>query len=242
VKKLILATFLCLGGHFFALQAGTPPSSTSNTLYQERLKAAQKAQTQPQKPKQPTTTPQKTLLPPAQPLSVSEEGLYTDPGIVAFQDGKWVGSDHLYNISSNISINVEVVKPPNFNINITEAALKERIAAIFRTAGITPQAEPQQDLPPLPLFHMIVFIYPIPNGIVACCDGRLFEAVTLDRVRLQKGVTWQAITWNKQNLLVSALEQGPEQINQSVDTIATLFTDRYKYFLNLKMQIDKQSQ
>jgi hypothetical protein len=253
VKAILFITVIGVG-MCFGLQAATttPPSSTTNTLYQQKLQEAQKAQTTtPTQAQQPAATkapaPSRTSVKPYTPTAqpqASLAGVYLDPGIVANQNGQWVGSDHLYNLSPNIGIVAEIVKPSNFDVKLILDEIKQRISGIFSKAGISPFAleSTTQGQPPLPIFHFIIFVNPIPNGVVACCTGRLFEAVTLDRVHLEPGVTFLAITWEKEDLLVSSAAQAVDQISQSVDYIANSFADRFKYFSTLKLQIEGQQQ
>jgi len=45
-----------------------------------------------------------------------------------------------------------------------------------------------------------VIVYKIPEGYAYSIDGRLFEEVQLPRVKLNPGVTMQAVTWNTDSI------------------------------------------
>lgn len=161
---------------------------------------------------------------------------YKLPGITGFKNDQWVGSDNLYNLTSNIGITVEIDKPQGANIPISSEALKSRISALFEKSGITPQPEGQGAEAPLPFFHMLIMAYPVEKSFVAFLTGRLFEPVFVSRIILEKGISWQAITWEKQELVIATKEQFVDQINRSVDEITNNFIERYKYFQHLKPQ------
>ena len=178
----------------------------------------------------------------ATPLSaqMADDGrFYPNPGIVAQRGGAWVGSDHLYNLTNQIDILVEIFKPENVDIPITEEMLRSRVADIFKKGGITPIAELIAGKPPLPFFHVLVMIYPIEKGYVAYCEGRLFENVNLDRIRLDDLTLLQGITWESQNLIVSPTNQIGEQINNSVDEIAETFVERFRFYDEIRRKIQK---
>jgi len=178
----------------------------------------------------------------ATPLSaqMSEEGrFYPNPGIVAQRGGAWVGSDHLYNLTNKIDIHVEIFKPENVDLPLTEEMIRSRVADIFKKGGITPIAEEVAGDPPLPFFHVLIMIYPIDKGYVAYCEGRLFEKVRLERIRLDDLTVLQGITWESQNLIVSPTNMIGEQISNSIDEIADTFVERYRFYEEIRRKIQK---
>lgn len=171
----------------------------------------------------------------------TEEGrFYPNPGIVAYRGGKWVGSDHLYNITNKIDVVVEIFKPEKTVIPITEGMIRSRIADIFKKAKIQPLAENVPGKPLLPFFHMLLMIYPIDKGYVAYTEGRLFEQVNIDRVRLDEQTVMQGITWESENLILVPSKDLTNQLYKSVDEIANTFVDRYLFYENIKSQIQKR--
>lgn len=168
--------------------------------------------------------------------------MYMLPGITAIKNGKWVGGDNMYNMPNNIGVGVEIVKPVGKPLPISSSAIKARIAALFERSGITPQPEGKAPSAPLPFFHMLILIYPIEKGYVAALNGRLFEAVTIPRIILEKSNTWQAITWEKQDLIITSGDLLVEQVNLAIDDITTNFIDRYTFYEKIYEQTKRQLQ
>jgi hypothetical protein len=172
--------------------------------------------------------------------SPDEGRFYPNPGIVANRGGRWVGSDHLYNLTDKIDIVVEIFKPENVQVPVSEEMIKARVIEIFKKGKIEPQAESAPGKPPLPFFHLLLMIYPIDKGYVALCEGRLFEEVHLDRIILDEQTVLQGITWESENLIVSPSADIEEQVFKSVDEIANTFVDRFIFYSNIKAQIKKR--
>lgn len=166
----------------------------------------------------------------------STGGPYMLPGITAFKKGQWVGSDNLYNITNNIGVSVEIIKPLGRPIPIDSNTIRNRIAGMFDRAGIIPIAEGKGVKAPLPFFHILIMIYPVEKGYVASINGRLFEPVALARINLDKNITWQAITWEKQDLIIASADLLNEQLFKSIDEITNNFIERFKFFENIKSQ------
>ncbi len=184
------------------------------------------------------------LLPGVSPLHAAEEAqqhpaYYPNPGIVASRGGKWVGSDHLYNLTNKIEVYAEIFKPQNVTLPVTENSIRSRVEAVFKKGKIEPKAEVRGGKPPLPFFHVLLMVYPIEKGFVILCEGRLFEEVHMDRVILDEQTVMQAITWESENLIIASSAEIEEQINKSVDEVANTFVDRFLFYANIKSQIKK---
>jgi hypothetical protein len=164
---------------------------------------------------------------------------YPNPGIVAQRGGRWVGSDHLYNLTNNIDIVVEIFKPASVNIPVTEGMIRERISESFKKARINPMTEAEPGQPLLPFFHVLVMIYPIEKGYVAYVEGRLFEKISLDRVRLDAMTALQGITWESQNLILSPTDKIEEQLYKSIDEITNTFVDRFRFYEDIRREMKK---
>ena len=162
---------------------------------------------------------------------------YPNPGIVAQRGGRWVGSDHLYNLTENIDIVAEIFKPKNLELPITEEMIRSRVADIFKNSDIVPMAEEKPGQPPLPFFHVLVMIYPIEKGYVCYTEGRLFEQINIDRVVLDEQTALQGITWESQNLILAPEEKLVEQVNTSVDEIANTFAERFEFYEKIRRKI-----
>ncbi len=187
--------------------------------------------------KQPASPPSipASLPPPVKlPTLTPQEAEYLHPGILVLLNGRWEGSDHLLNISNNIGVYISIIKPENEMLDISEGQIKKEVESIFTKVNIKPQILVAEDKPPLPAFEIEIFVYPIEKGYVACCNGRLFESVTLERFKMDPNMAFQAITWEKQHLIVSPKALFVEQLNKIVQDIALSFTDRFQAYERLK--------
>lgn len=161
---------------------------------------------------------------------------YSHPGIVAFRDGQWLGSDHLLNLSDHVNVLVELSAPDEVEIPVTAVALTQSIDEIFQKGGITPDAEVKPGKPDLPLFHVLAMIYPIRDGFAFSITASLFEDVKLARINLDENVTMQAITWDRQSINIASTDKFKEELISSVNEMANTFVERYKFFEMLKNQ------
>lgn len=171
---------------------------------------------------------------------VEDDGrFYPNPGIVAQRNGRWVGSDHLYNLTDKIEIVAEIFKPRNTEVDITEEMIRSKVSDIFRDGGIKTMAEVKPGQPPLPFFHILVMIYPIEKGYVCYTEGRLFEKVNLDRVILDELTALQGITWESQNLILAPQAELKTQMMESVEEIAKTFVDRFQFYEDIRRNINR---
>lgn len=171
------------------------------------------------------------LPPPAIPSSmipVSRTPVYVHPGALALLNGQWEGGDHLFNLTNNLGVRVDIVKPQSDTLSLTEDRLKQLVESSFSQRGISPVTLAAPDQPPLPFFHIQVLLYPISRGYVACCEGRLFESVALRRMTFDPGMAFQAITWEKDILLVSSNESIIAQIENAISQISQAFIERFQ--------------
>ncbi len=154
---------------------------------------------------------------------------YLHPGILVNRAGKWEGSDHLFNLTENIAIYITIIKPESVGLNITSAELQKEVEEIFASVQIKAKTLIEADKPPLPAFEIEIFIYPIDKqGFVAFCEGRLFESVILHRFQMDPNMAFQAITWEKQILLITPTIELKNKITNSVRDIANVFAERYR--------------
>lgn len=159
---------------------------------------------------------------------------YGYPGITAQKDGKWVGSDHMLNLSNSVLVELEISKPDDLKVDIPVDKLKDSIDKLFKDAGLDPAGKSELGKPPLPFFQVLVIIYNIPEGYAFSVDGRLFEEVHLTRTKLSDGVFMQAITWNSDSIHVASTQKLQEELQKSIDEVAKSFIERYKFFKELK--------
>lgn len=227
-KLLVLAIFLfgALEGTSTPTSTGLKPTSTNilPTKGQSTPSSpsGQHTLTQPHPPAGPSHLLPQTMEAP--PLSLNT--VYTSPGIASLRGGDWVGSEDLYNLTNNIGVHVELVAPKGLSV-ISEAALFEKVSEILKTVGLHPSLA-MTGANPLPFFHVLIMLQPIDRGYVAYCAGRLFERIDLPRVHLKTGVIWQAITWEKQEIIVSSQEQIQMELMQTISNITTTFAETYK--------------
>lgn len=173
----------------------------------------------------------KPVAPPAQ---RPEKADYFYPGILVNVGGAWQGSDHLLNITNNIGVYVSINAPENEDIHITNKQIADQVEKLFRESNIKPETLVAAGSPPLPVFQIQIFIYPIDKGYVAYCGGRLFESVVLDRFKMDSNMAFQAITWEKQHLLVAPKDQFAEQLTLVVQDIAKTFAERFHVYERIK--------
>lgn len=156
--------------------------------------------------------------------------IFTQPGIVVLKENGYVGVDHLYNVSGNIPVVVEIVRSEGLAFGASEGQIQGTVEAYFQRDGINTMANPGV---PLPFFQVLVMILPSGEGMSAFCAGRLFEKVTLDRVILPQSVYFQAITWEYQTIIYASKEDIDKQIMGVVGEIAQQFVSRYRFYKNM---------
>lgn len=238
MKKLIFITLVLTSSAIFAQTAPTTTPSSSSTRT-TGLPGSQPG-TSSTKPTQPAKVPPREEGPlikiPAK-IAAPEEVNYLSPGIIVNRGASWAGGDNLLNISKNIPIHLELVLPVGKKSPIEEATIKKHVADIFAKAGISNQAQAFTNKPPLPYFHVLIMVQNIEKGYAAYVGGRLFEEVTVPRVVLPDNTFFQAITWEKQDLVVASPEEIANQVLTTLDEIAQNFADRYTYFENVKKDL-----
>lgn len=165
---------------------------------------------------------------------MERKDVFTEPGIIGIRDGKWVGSDHLFNLPRNLGVTVDVISPDGTPLPVDKEKAEKIVEPIFKEGGLSPSFTFAQSGSPLPFFNFLIMVYPVPNGYVAYIEGRLFEEVEVSRVQLAKEIYWQAVTWEKQTLIVSAQGQFRFQLQSAIESIARDFVKRYQHFQSLK--------
>lgn len=197
---------------------------------------SQKQQTQPAAAATKTTTVDQTPTeqsPVARGEVSIESNLYPHPGIYFKKGGSWVGDDNLFNLDRNIEIIVEIERTKGVT-DLDSNHIKELIQNIFKKSTISPRNTGDQ--PPYPYYHILIMIAPIQKGYAVYCSGRLFESVALDRSHLDKDVYYQAITWEKQALLVIPSDKLRDDVDKAVSDITNSFVERYRHFEDLKLR------
>lgn len=213
-----------------SLPTSSLSSSTSSSSSMQPLTPLQKPT--PVAPAPAQKPPPSVVLPPSVPMQAN----YFYPGIVVNRNGKWEGGDDLLNLTQHIGFYLSVIKPEHDSLVINQEMLKSIGENLFKKVNISPVILAPSGQPPLPFFQVQILIYPIAKeGYVACCEGRLFEAVNMQRIILDPtGMAFQAVTWQKSNLFISPNNKVQEQIQKNLEDIVQAFTDRYQAFENIK--------
>lgn len=231
-SQLNRSVFFCLSASFLllsSLQAGPTPNQPGS--------APPKTPPPPSPTiKKPEPSPRTVLPVPPTPERALKNQYFSLPGIIAFRNGQWVGTDNLFNISPNIEVSSEIIHPKGKDVNIDEVLLRKEVEEIFKKAGINTHPEITSENPPLPRFHIIVLINNIESGYVAYYSCQLLEAVQLKRVVLDPGITFQAITWANDDLLIAPHQEFNKLLTENIQKIANEFVGRYRFFENLKKQ------
>jgi len=227
VKHIALPLLLVMAGQLTA--AVTP-------LFPDPTKSATPDQTKSTEKKKPAN-PLIQIPGKAQPTGeVDVKNVFTSPGVAILQNNQWVGSDHLYNLSNQLGLLIEISQPDSKQYRIDEIALKKNVENVLGKVGIQSRVPfLNSDFTPLPFLQFIVVVNSQATGLnVAYCGCRLFESVRLDRVHLDPNMTWQAITWESQTLSLTPPEQLQETVNKDLADLAVKFSERYSYYKLLK--------
>lgn len=142
--------------------------------------------------------------------------IYTAPGVVIGDQG----GDNLINLTSIHSSVIEVVGSKK-EIEPIEKIVRE----LFDQKGL-PQANSSQK--PLPFFHLLIYMQKIPGGYAVYVTGRLFEKISLERVRFRKEIDYQAITWERDEFFITQENSLPSEISRSVNTMLDEFMNTQK--------------
>lgn len=159
--------------------------------------------------------------------------IYTEPGITGVRDGKWVGSDNLFNLSPDLGLAVDIIAPVGKTIPLDKEEIVSSVTNIFSKSNITPHTTFSSRKAPTPFFNIIIMVYPVPQGYVAFVSTRLFEDAILQRTDLGNGINWQVITWERETLIVAGSDDLKNAIQKSVTELSQEFVDRFKHFESL---------
>lgn len=232
MSKSVLIFFACalasLQGLFAQLPSSQMGSSTIPGSKMEPLKPLEKSR--------PGTPPSKEVLPEPikPPQMIPQRASYLHPGILVNVKNQWEGSDHLLNLANQIGVYVKILKPEKAELDASENDLQKIVEEIFTNSNIQPTTMAVAGKPPLPAFDIEIFVYPIEGGYATFLDGRLFESVMLERFKMDSNMAFQAITWEKQNLIVTPKDQFKEQLIKAVKEIAETFVTRFQAYENLR--------
>lgn len=180
-------------------------------------------------PSQPAT-PSKIDSEAKKPSLEEAKAIYFHPGVVANLNGLWQGGDQLLNLPKEVSLSLSLLKPSDVSLNLSEETLRTQAQELFRKSGLSTKALTLPNSPPLPFFHLEIWVYPIERGFVTFCQARLFESVTLNRFHLEANTAFQAITWEKQLLQIVPSAELLSTLSRSIETLIASYTERYFIF------------
>lgn len=163
------------------------------------------------------------------------------PGILANRGGEWLWSDDLLNLPKNISISVEIAKPDDVDLNLDIDKLESVIADVLKKYNISQGAVTDPGFPDLPNFHVLVMIYPIKDGYTFATIASLLEPVTLPRVKLDEGVTMQAITWDRDSIHIVPKTEFNKELENTLKDTANAFGERFAFFDRMRSEENKPS-
>lgn len=205
-----------------SVEASTPlPSTTKGS---KSLKEETPA------PPPPPPAPYKPEVETKKPALEEVKAVYFHPGVVANLNGLWQGGDQLLNLPKEVSLSISILKPNELSVNLSEEILHTEAQELFSKNGLSTKALTSPNTPPLPFFHVEVWVYPIERGFVTFCQARLFESVTLSRFHLEANTAFQAITWEKQLLQIVPSSQLTTSLSSSLNELITSYIDRYFIF------------
>lgn len=222
-----LRTLICLVVSAQIAQAAMPPPSQKSppSTFESIQQHSKPGPTGlPKPPPAPSST-----VPPS-PLTLAPTTVFVEPGIAALQGSEWVGSEHLFNLPNTLGIVVDIYKANGMTLPMTDDALREKIAEVFKKGRISERKPLVSDKTPLPFFQMMLIFQPIDKGYVVYYSGRLFEDAGMKRVQLPNDISWQVITWEKQEMRIFPADQLQTQVDEAVLGIANAFVERFNSY------------
>jgi hypothetical protein len=201
------------------------PSSRSSAAPAPSTAAQQQAMQQPQQQTSPQSLTRQAILDPNQ--------AYTRPGNVAFQDGQWVGNDHLYNLTNRIGLIVEIISPEQLlltPVQLREILAKKLEASSFEIIPLEPAVV--GGVPPF--LHVLVMAYPREKELVAYVGLRLFEPIELLRIKQGRETIIQGITWERQTVIEANNDVFVAELKTTIDELVNTFIEKWKYFEKIR--------
>lgn len=186
----------------------------------------------PQKPEK-MSEPLKIVKHPEKKM-VKTDATYFHPGILILKDGKWDGGDYLYNLSDQLGVYVNILQPEGDSSGLDQNVILKGIVDQFIKSGIKYGNVIKEGNPPLPFFQIQILVYPFGSGYAACCKGALFEEVGLKRVNFEPGNVFQAITWQRESLIVTSSSTFYSQLDKSISETVNAFIERFQIYRELK--------
>lgn len=152
------------------------------------------------------------------------------PGVIGFQDGRWMGTDFLGYLSDHIGITVEILKTDNVRLTVDTNTLENIAGQAFQKLNLTPSPDISEG-PPLPFLHILVTIYPAEKDkYVVIGNSRLFEQLQVTRKDFVPAGFWQGITWENEDVVLSNGKELDGKVKYLVESLAKAFATRYRQY------------
>lgn len=159
--------------------------------------------------------------------AMADNTYYPFPGDVYQSGGGYSGADQLLNLGTSIPFQVNLIVPGENNVPVTQDSIAAIVAKVWEQGGLNQSAPGPGKFR---FFTLNVLIYPEKDGFIAAIQGKLFEQVDLNRVRLEKDHLYQAITWEQTKLLVAPRDAFPASLDNAVEEIIKNFVMRLEAF------------
>ena len=103
------------------------------------------------------------------------------------------------------------------------------MTSAFEDANITPSANSFPCEPPLPMFYVTIMAYPCERRCVGVVTAQLYEVARPERIDEELSGVWQAVTWERQELVSSLCDDFAEQIDATVTGMTAAFVERFQH-------------
>ena len=155
--------------------------------------------------------------------------IFMEPGVLFIKNDQYQGSDYLGRLPTSFPIVAEIIKSEKETFNLTEGEVINFIRKQF--AGKNLVLNETRNQPETPFLRVIVLLQSIDDrGYAAAIRLSLFETVKIERAVLQEGMTFQAITWEREGLVVTPKDAAKDSIGKGLESLATDFVARYGAF------------
>lgn len=223
----------------------TPPLATpvgtattlTPALTNQTIGAATLQQVYPQPAVPRPTAPQVAQAPVRPPLTLQLAPVQTVlpperyyPGLATIKNGHWVVNDLFYGLPFNIGVKIDLLRPSDKFVPLDVVALQNRVKGILGGAGIVTEAIVYPCAPPTPIFNVIIMAYPCDRKCVGFITAQLLEPAKPSRIDVDINGVWQAVTWERQSLVVSACETFEAEVGNNLARLASEFSRVFKFY------------
>lgn len=158
-----------------------------------------------------------------------EPDCYLGPGVIHLQGKCYDGRDDLTDLGNDIRVVTEIVNPTRDQIWLTEQDAASELEFELKCVGIniqSPLVKPED--PYRPILHLLIYVYPLPNGYVVMSSLRLLEKDdSFKRGGPGQGEDWQVITWERQCMFYSCIGSLHCEVKRHARHLADQFTRKW---------------